>query len=133
MSSCKPMGRDSEIPGDRASAGAECLLQDTKLLQCDFFYDFGPLSLLSLASSLPFLTQLSLDNSLFRSDMIQMKDVWLVRACNIPKAGDYGVPNPGTPLVYSTLSLLFKDYYSVRAAFRGRLIITKQEIIIMIG
>ena len=26
--------RDSEIPGGRASAGAECLLQDTKLLQC---------------------------------------------------------------------------------------------------
>ena len=26
---------------------------------------------------------------------MQLKDIWSVRACNIPRAGDFGVPNPG--------------------------------------
>ena len=60
-------------------------------------------SLLSPFSSLsspphhpsPLLCKLSLDNSFIRSDMMQMKDVWSVRASNVPRAGDSGVPNPG--------------------------------------
>lgn len=40
------------------------------------------------------LTELSLDSSFVRSDMIQLKDVWIIRASNIPHPDDLGVSNP---------------------------------------
>ena len=41
------------------------------------------------------LTELSLDNSFIKSDLVQMKDVWIIRGSNIPHPWDLGVPNPG--------------------------------------
>lgn len=40
-------------------------------------------------------SQLALDHSLRRSEMMEMTNVWAVRASNVPRAGDTGVPNPG--------------------------------------
>ena len=41
------------------------------------------------------LLQLALDDSFIRGDMHHMKDMWLIRATNIPHPGDTAVPNPG--------------------------------------
>ena len=43
------------------------------------------------------MTELALDNSFIRGDMVHMKDVWTIRAINIPHPKDLGVPNPGQP------------------------------------
>ena len=42
-----------------------------------------------------FVFQLALDDSLLRNDMMEIKDVWSIRASNMPRAGDSSVPNPG--------------------------------------
>jgi len=42
-----------------------------------------------------FSFQLSLDGSLIHSDMMEIKDVWLLHASNVPRAGDSCVPHPG--------------------------------------
>ena len=50
---------------------------------------------LSYLSQLYLLFQLALDDSLLRNDMMEIKDVWSIRASNMPRAGDSSVPNPG--------------------------------------
>lgn len=44
------------------------------------------------------LLQLALDGSFIRSEMKEELGVWIVRASNIPRAGDSSVCNPGNCL-----------------------------------
>ena len=60
------------------------------------------------------LTELSLDSSFVRSDMIQLKDVWIIRASNIPHPDDLGVSNPGKYcIVHYTVLYCTILYYTV--------------------